>query len=74
MAIYEFKCTKCGHKKEFFGTYELSKQFEHNSACECSGKYDRLISQVAAAQWHTDTATASHGKQNMAETEKKGGK
>lgn len=72
MPIFEFKCDKCGNKKDFFGSYEDSKLFEANVCCECSGKHVRQVAPIVAI-WKTDTGTVSHGRQNMTETEKKGG-
>ena len=73
MAIFEFRCEKCKCKKEFFCSYKDSKSYESDVACECGGKHERIISQPAPAAWKCDSGTVSKGRQNLAETDKKGG-
>lgn len=41
MRFFEYKCTDCGEKKDFFENYE-DKEKEH--LCECGGKMKRIIS------------------------------
>lgn len=41
MRTFEYKCTDCGKKKDFFENYEDKKK-EH--LCECGGKMGRIIS------------------------------
>jgi hypothetical protein len=72
LAIFPFKCSKCGNVKDFFGSYKDSVDYENMSGCECGGKHERVVT-AAVAVWKTDTGTVSHGKQNLAETDKKGG-
>ena len=72
MAIFPFKCDKCGNVKDFFGTYKDSQDYEAGVACECGGRHVRQVAPVAAV-WKTSCPTASAGHQNMAETAKKGG-
>lgn len=41
MRTFEYKCTDCGKKKDFFENYE-DKEKEH--ICDCGGEMKRIIS------------------------------